>query len=62
MEKIDSNEIILEIDQHRIAGCTLVDIQLLIETLSTNGKQMRLKTVKTGMSIRLSNVHIDEFT
>jgi len=47
--KIDLGEIILEIDQHRIAGCTLTDVQLLTETLSTNGKQIKLKTVKTGM-------------
>lgn len=47
--KIDREEIIFEIDQHRIAGCTLTDAQLLIETLSLNGKQIKLKTVKTGM-------------
>lgn len=47
--KIDVGEIILEIDQQRIAGCTLTDAQLLIETLSLNGKQIKLKTVKTGM-------------
>jgi hypothetical protein len=49
--KVDSEEIIIEIDQHRIAGCTLADAHLLIETLSTNGKQIKLKTVKTGMDI-----------
>jgi len=47
--KIDVDEIILEIDQHQIAGCTLADVQVLIQTLSTNGKQIKLKTVKTGM-------------
>jgi hypothetical protein len=51
--KIDIDEIILEIDQHQIAGCTLADVQLLIGTLSANGKQIKLKTVKTGMYIWL---------
>ncbi len=46
--KIDCDEIILEIDQHRIAGCTLNDAQSLVETLSANGKQIKLKSVKTG--------------
>jgi hypothetical protein len=49
--KIDLEEIILEIDQHRIAGCTLTDVQYLIETLSANGKQIKLKTVKNGMFV-----------
>ncbi|CAF4860049.1 unnamed protein product, partial [Rotaria socialis] len=40
--KIDFDEIILEIDQHKIAGYTLADVQLLIETLSINGKQIKL--------------------
>jgi hypothetical protein len=47
--KIDRDEIILEIEQHQIAGCTLADVQLVVETLSTNGKQIKLKTVKSGM-------------
>jgi hypothetical protein len=47
--KIDFDEIILEIDQHKIAGCTLADVQALIETLSINGKQIKLKTVKSGI-------------
>ncbi|CAF4968907.1 unnamed protein product [Rotaria socialis] len=47
--KIDFDEIILEIDQHKIAGYTLADVQLLIETLSINGKQIKLKTVRSGM-------------
>jgi len=47
--KIDYDEIILEIDQHKIAGCTLADVQALIETLSINGKQIKLKTVKSGI-------------
>jgi hypothetical protein len=49
--KIDLDEIILEVDQHRTAGCTLADVQYLVETLSANGKQIKLKTVKTGMFI-----------
>jgi hypothetical protein len=49
--KIDIDEIILEIDQHQIAGYTLADAQIIIETLSTNGKQIKLKTVKTGMYV-----------
>ena len=52
--KIDIDEIILEIDQHQISGYTLADVQLLIETLSTNGKQIKLKTVKDGMKIDFS--------
>ena len=47
--KIDFDEILLEIDQHKVAGCTLADVQLLIETLSINNKQIKLKTVKSGM-------------
>lgn len=47
--KIDLNEILLEIDQHKIAGCTLADVQILIQTLSINGKQIKLKTVKSGV-------------
>ncbi|CAF1657868.1 unnamed protein product [Adineta ricciae] len=46
--KIDVDEILLTIDQHKIAGCTLSDVQQLIETLSANGKQIKLKTVKSG--------------
>ena len=53
--KIDRDEIILEIDQHRIAGCTLEDCRIVIEALSKNGKQIRLKTVKNGMS--MTNLH-----
>ncbi|CAF3013359.1 unnamed protein product [Rotaria sp. Silwood2] len=48
--KIDFDEIVLEIDQHYIAGYTLADVQLLIETLSTNGKQIKLKTVRSGLT------------
>lgn len=47
--KIDYDEILLEIDQHKIAGCTLADVQALIETLSINVKQIKLKTVKSGI-------------
>ncbi|CAF2722128.1 unnamed protein product [Rotaria sp. Silwood2] len=47
--KIDLDEIILEIDQHKVAGCTLADVKLLIETLSINGKQIKLKTVKSDL-------------
>jgi hypothetical protein len=47
--KIDFDEIILEIDQHKIAGCTLADVQAFIETFSMNGKQIKLKTVKSGI-------------
>ena len=46
--KIDLDEIIVEIEQHKIAGCTLADVQLLIESLSSNGKQLKLQTVKAG--------------
>lgn len=46
--KIDLEEILLEIDQRKVAGCTLADVQILIETLSVNGKQLKLKTVKSG--------------
>ncbi|CAF2041366.1 unnamed protein product [Rotaria magnacalcarata] len=48
--KIDFDEIILEVDQHKIAGYTLADVQLLIETLSINGKQLKLKTVRSGLT------------
>jgi len=47
--KIDFDEILLEIDQHKVAGCTLADVQILIQTLSINGKQIKLKTVKSGV-------------
>ena len=47
--KIDFDEIILEVDQHQVSGCTLADVKLLIETLSVNGKQIKLKTVKSGI-------------
>jgi len=49
--KIDRDEIILEIDQHQIAGYTLADAKLVIETLSSNGRQIKLRTVKTGMYV-----------
>ncbi|CAF1948510.1 unnamed protein product [Rotaria magnacalcarata] len=48
--KIDIDEIILEIDQHKVAGCTLADVKLVIETLSINGKQIKLQTVKSGLT------------
>lgn len=48
--KIDFDEILLEIDQHKVAGCTLADVQVLIQTLSINGKQIKLKTVKSGLT------------
>ncbi|UJR23490.1 hypothetical protein I4U23_026488 [Adineta vaga] len=48
--KIDAEEILLTIDRHQIAGYTLFDVQQLIETLSTNGKQIKLKTVKSGLT------------
>ena len=57
--KIDFDEIILEIDQHKIAGCTLADLQLLIETLSMNNKQIKLKTVKSGNYIIREIIHVD---
>jgi hypothetical protein len=47
--KIDFDEIILEIDQRKVAGCTLADVQFLIETLSINSKQIKLKTIKSGI-------------
>jgi hypothetical protein len=47
--KIDSEEIILELDHHPIAGCTLADVEQLVERCSANGKHMQLKTVKSGM-------------
>lgn len=46
--KIETNEIVLEFDHQRIAGCTLNDIRTLTETLSNSGKQIQLKTVKNG--------------
>ena len=49
--RIDYDEILLDIDQHKVAGCTLADAHTLIETLSINGKQIKLKTVKTGLYI-----------
>lgn len=51
--KIDADEIVLEVDQHKVAGCTLADVKLLIETLSINGKQIKLKTVKSGIMFSL---------
>lgn len=61
--KIDSDEIILAIDQHQISGCTLADVKLRIETLSINGQQIKLKTVKSGMFLflmfTLTNLHTD---
>jgi hypothetical protein len=60
--KIDFDEIILEIDQRQIAGCTLADVQILIETLSINGKQIKLKTVKSGIYKFSFIIHIDRFT
>ncbi|CAF4725154.1 unnamed protein product [Rotaria sp. Silwood1] len=48
--KIDFDEIVLEINQQQIAGYTLADAQLLIETLSTNGKQIKLKTARSGLT------------
>ncbi|CAF4044194.1 unnamed protein product [Rotaria magnacalcarata] len=51
--KIDIDEIILEIDQHKVAGCTLADVKLVIETLSINGKQIKLQTVKSGIMFLL---------
>jgi hypothetical protein len=53
--KIDFDEIILEIDQHKIAGCTLADVHILIETLSMNGKQIKLKTVKSGIVVSFTS-------
>lgn len=60
--KIDVDEIILNIDEHKVAGCTLTDVQALIETLSINGKQIILKTVRSGMYVFLffSYVHMDD--
>lgn len=58
--KIDMDEIILEIDHYKVVGYTLADVRLLIETLSTNGKQIKLKTVRSGMYVFLSNVHMDD--
>ena len=46
--KIEFDEILLEVDQHKIAGCTLADVHKLIETFSSNGKQIKLKSVKSG--------------
>lgn len=46
--RIDLDEIILEVDEHQVAGCTLVDVRSLIENLSLNGKQIQLKSVKSG--------------
>jgi hypothetical protein len=46
--KIDIDEIVLEIEQHAVAGCTLADVELLLERFSSNGKQIVMKTVKSG--------------
>lgn len=51
--KIDLDEIILEIEQNHVAGCTLADVQYLIETLTMNGKTMKLKTAKAGNVVLL---------
>jgi len=48
--RIDLDEVLLEIDQHQVAGCTLADVQSLIDSLSRNGKQIQLKTVKSGLT------------
>lgn len=47
--KVDFDEILLEVDQHKLAGYTLADVHALLETLSINNKQIKLKTVKSGM-------------
>ena len=47
--KVDNDEIVVELDQHQISGCTLVDVQLLVERFSSNGRQIKLKTIKSGM-------------
>lgn len=65
--KIDLEEILLEIDQRKVAGCTLADVHALIETLSLNGKQLKLKTVKSGMDlfffvVFFSSILINRFT
>ena len=60
--KIDLEEILLEIDQRKVAGCTLADVQILIETFSLNGKQLKMKTVKSGMDLFVLHLLINRFT
>ena len=48
--KIDCEEILLDIDQHSVAGCTLTDVERLIEQRSANGRSIQLQTVKSGKS------------
>ncbi|CAF5031997.1 unnamed protein product, partial [Rotaria magnacalcarata] len=45
-------------DQHKIAGYTLADVQLLIETLSINGKQLKLKTVRSVLEGKLNIISL----
>lgn len=47
--RIDADEIVLSVEQQQVSGYTLSDAQQLLETLSANGKQIKLKTVKSGM-------------
>ncbi|CAF0906183.1 unnamed protein product, partial [Didymodactylos carnosus] len=47
--KINQDEIIIKIDQHKVAGCTLKDVQTLIQTKSANGQKIKLKTCKTAI-------------
>ena len=47
--KIDHEEIVVELDQHQISGCTLADVHILVERSSSNGRQIKLKTIKSGM-------------
>ena len=51
--KIDVDELVLEIDRQSIAGCTLADVELLVERFSSAGKQIQLKTIKSGMCVSL---------
>ena len=51
--KIDADELVLEIDRQSIAGCTLADVELLVERFSSAGKQIQLKTIKSGMFVCL---------
>ena len=55
--KIDFDEIVLEINQQQIAGFTLAEAQSLIERLSMNGNEVKLKTVRSGMYVCLVYVH-----
>ena len=55
MVELILKKFLLKIEQHQVAGCTLGDVQSLIETLSMNGEEIQLKTVKSGNVISRSS-------